>query len=131
MSMDRGGTHETHCVCVGPRRLGLRQQRNAANQRGIGAQCSATSDCTTSGEVCLTEFKGGSCGLTGCLHDTDCPQGSACVTENQTNYCFLVCGTKDDCNIHRSPENEASCTSSLTFLDGTMNRKVCTPPSSG
>ena len=111
--------------------VGCGSNDNAANQRGIGAECSATPDCTTSGEVCLTEFKGGTCGLTGCLHDTDCPQGSACVTENQTNYCFLVCGTKDDCNIHRSTENEASCTSSLTFLDGTMNRKVCTPPSSG
>jgi hypothetical protein len=105
--------------------------QNAANQAGIGAQCNMTSDCTTSGEVCLTEFNGGYCGLAGCQHDTDCPQGSACVTDNQTNYCFLVCATKTDCNLHRSPANEADCTSSLSFIDGTMNRKVCRPPNSG
>ena len=67
-----------------------------------GTRSGATSDCTTA--------------------------GSACVTENQTNYCFLVCASKTDCNLHREPENEASCTSSVTFVDGTMNRKVCTPP---
>lgn len=105
--------------------------QNAANQAGIGAQCNATSDCTTAGEVCLTEFKGGSCGLSGCLHDGDCPQGSACVTDGQTNYCFLVCNAKTDCNLHRSLENEADCTSSLPFVDGAMNRKVCRPPDSG
>jgi hypothetical protein len=105
--------------------------QNAANQAGIGAQCSMTSDCTTAGEVCLTEFNGGYCGLAGCLHDTDCPQGSACVTDNQTNYCFLVCGTKTDCNLHRDPANESDCTSSLTFIDGAMSRKVCRPPNSG
>ena len=75
--------------------------QNAANQAGVGAQCGMTSDCTTAGEVCLTEFNGGYCGLAGCLHDSDCPQGSACVTDNQTNYCFLVCSTKTDCNLHR------------------------------
>jgi hypothetical protein len=110
---------------------GCGSNQNAANQRGIGAECAMTSDCTTSGEVCLTEFKGGTCGLAGCLHDTDCPQGSACVTDNQTNYCFLVCATKTDCNLHRSLDNEADCTSSLTFVDTAMNRKVCRPPSSG
>lgn len=105
--------------------------QNAANQAGIGAQCNMTSDCTTSGEVCLTEFNGGYCGLSGCLHDTDCPQGSACVTDGQTNDCFLVCATKTDCNLHRSTANEADCTSSLPLVDGAMNRKVCRPPNSG
>jgi hypothetical protein len=102
-----------------------------ANQKGVGADCTATSDCKTSGEVCLTEFKGGYCGLAGCLHDSDCPQGSACVTDNQANYCFLVCATKTDCNVNRSVDSESDCTSSLTFVDGTMNRKVCRPPDSG
>jgi len=110
---------------------GCGSNQNAANQVGIGADCSKTADCTTSGEVCLTEFNGGYCGLSGCLHDSDCPQGSACVTDNQTNYCFLVCATKTDCNLHRAAANEADCTSSLTFIDGTMNRKVCRPPNSG
>jgi hypothetical protein len=110
---------------------GCGSNQNAANQAGVGAQCGVTADCVTSGEVCLTEFNGGYCGLAGCLHDTDCPAGSACVTDNQTNYCFLVCASKTDCNLHRSPANEADCTSSLTFTDGTMGRKVCRPPNSG
>jgi len=35
--------------------------------------------------------------------------------------------------VHRDlkPENESDCTSSLPFVDGTMNRKVCRPPNSG
>jgi hypothetical protein len=110
---------------------GCGSNQNAANQVGVGAQCGMTSDCTTSGEVCLTEFKGGYCGLSGCLHDGDCPQGSACVTDNGTNFCFLVCGTKTDCNLHRSLENESDCTSSLPFVDGDANVKVCRPPDSG
>ena len=110
---------------------GCGSNQNAANQAGIGAQCTMTSDCTTAGEICLTEFKGGYCGLTGCLHDTDCPQGSACVTDNGANFCFLVCNTKTDCNLHRSSENESDCTSSLPFVDGDTNLKVCRPPNSG
>jgi hypothetical protein len=110
---------------------GCGSNQNAANQAGIGAQCHLTSDCTTSGEVCLTEFNGGYCGLADCAHDTDCPPGSACVTDNQRNYCFLICATKTDCNVHRSAENEADCTSALTFVDGTLDRKVCRPPNSG
>jgi len=110
---------------------GCGSNQNEANQRGVGAECGMTSDCTTSGEVCLKEFKGGYCGLSGCLHDTDCPQGSACVTDGQTNYCFLVCGTKTDCNLHRSADNESDCTSSLSFVDTAGSRKVCRPPNSG
>jgi hypothetical protein len=106
--------------------------QNEANRRGVGAECAVSSDCTEKGQVCLTEFKGGYCGLSGCMHDTDCPQGSACVTsDNQLNYCFLVCANKTDCNLHRSAVDESDCTSSLTFVDGTMNRKVCRPPNSG
>jgi hypothetical protein len=47
------------------------------------------------------------------------------------NYCFLICVDKPDCNPRRSLENESNCTSSLTFIDGTMGRKVCNPPSGG
>lgn len=111
--------------------LGCSNQ-NEANRRGVGAECSMSSDCTEAGQVCLTEFKGGYCGLSGCVHDTDCPSGSACVTnDNQTNTCFLICADKPDCNLHRTTDNESSCTSSLTFVDGVMGRKVCRPPNSG
>jgi hypothetical protein len=106
--------------------------QNEANRRGVGAECAVTDDCSETGQVCLSAFKGGYCGVSDCAHDADCPAGSACVTDdNQTNYCFLVCVDKTDCNLHRSADNESSCTSSLTFVDGAMNRKVCRPPYSG
>jgi hypothetical protein len=38
---------------------------------------------------------------------------------------------KPDCNLHRTTDDESSCTSSLTFVDGVMGRKVCRPPNSG
>jgi hypothetical protein len=104
-----------------------------AIRRGVGAECNPDLACTESGQVCLTEFAGGYCGVSGCLHDADCPGGSACVTDGDTqiNYCFLICVDKVDCNPHRSVDNESSCTASLTFVDGTMGRKVCRPPLSG
>ena len=103
-----------------------------AIRRGVGAECQRDSDCTETGQRCLTAFKGGYCGISPCTHDTDCPQGSACVTEDDgTNYCFLICVDKPECNPHRSVENESSCNSSLTFVDGTMGRKVCRPPHGG
>jgi hypothetical protein len=106
--------------------------QSEANRRGVGAACSTSTDCTETGQTCLTAFKGGYCGVSGCTHDTDCPQGSACVTaDDQTNYCFLICTTKTDCNLHRTADVESNCESSLTFIDGTMNRKVCVPPSAG
>lgn len=106
--------------------------QNEANRRGVGAECSATALCSETGQSCLSEFKGGYCGISGCSHDTDCPQGSACVTDdNQTRYCFLVCADKPNCNVNRSLENESSCTSSLTFVDGANGRKVCRPPNAG
>jgi hypothetical protein len=103
-----------------------------AIRRGVGAECNATLMCSEAGQMCLTEFKGGYCGVSNCTHDTDCPAGSACVTaDNQINYCFLICVDKPDCNPHRSVDNESNCTASLAFIDGAMGRKVCNPPSSG
>lgn len=105
---------------------------NEANRRGVGSECNATALCSESGQMCLTDFKGGYCGISGCLHDADCPAGSACVTEdNQVNYCFLTCVDKVECNLHRSVDNESNCTSSLAFVDGANGRKACRPPSSG
>jgi hypothetical protein len=103
-----------------------------AIRRGVGAECNGSAACSESNQVCLSQFKGGYCGASGCFHDTNCPQGSACVTEDdQINYCFLICADKPECNVSRTAANESNCTSSLTFVDGTMNRKVCRPPLSG
>jgi hypothetical protein len=112
--------------------FGCGDSTSEAVRRGVGAECNANLMCSEADQVCLTEFKGGYCGRSACLHDADCPPGSACVTDDgQVNYCFLICLDKPECNVRRSLDNESSCTSSLTFVDGTMGRKVCRPPLSG
>lgn len=101
-----------------------------ADSLGVGAQCTATADCDDElAQTCLTQFKGGYCGITGCAHDTDCPADSACIRhDDQINYCFRTCGTKADCNANRDPVNEANCSSTAIFVDGDMGRKACSPP---
>ena len=104
-----------------------------AIRRGVGAECNASLTCSEADQVCLTEFKGGYCGRSACLHDADCPQGSACVTDDgQVNYCFLVCLDKPECNGGRDAEEESNCSSNITFVDEQDdNIKACVPPSSG
>lgn len=110
---------------------------SAADRLGVGASCQRNDQCADD-QNCLSEFKGGYCGLQGCADDNDCPGGSACVTydgfsndggPNANNYCFLVCNTKDDCNRNRPLEDESNCSSSIDFIDDTLNRKACIPPS--
>jgi hypothetical protein len=101
-----------------------------AQRRGVGAACVADKDCTETGQSCLA-FKGGYCGLTGCLDDTGCPTGSACVAHTDgKNYCFLICTDKPQCNLYRSVDVEANCSSSVTFVEGKLTMKACVPPSS-
>lgn len=102
-----------------------------ADTLGVGAQCTATSQCDTQvNETCLTQFKGGYCGLEGCMHDTNCPTDSACVAYTDgNNYCFRTCATKDDCNASRDAVNDSNCSSSVTFVDPQTNTKACVPPS--
>jgi len=105
---------------------------NDANDRGVGAACANDTECTEEGQRCLTQFTGGYCGISSCAHDVDCPDGSACVTyDDGTNYCFLTCIDKPDCNDNRTIDVEASCVSSLPFVDGAMGRKVCRPSLGG
>ena len=119
------------CGLVVVAAVGCGSGQSEAVRRGVGSECNASQMCTEMGQVCLTEFKGGYCGVSGCQHDSECQAGSACVTENGTNYCFLICADKPECNVKRTLDNESNCTSSLSFVDGTMGRKVCNPPSSG
>ena len=103
-----------------------------AIRRGVGAECAVNEDCEEEGQECLTQFSGGYCGVSDCTADADCPEGSACVTEDDgANYCFLVCVDKPECNVHRDPANESNCTSSLTFVEDDLGRKVCRPPMGG
>lgn len=98
-----------------------------AQRRGIGASCSNNDECSEVGQRCL-DFKGGYCGIMGCSANT-CPSGSLCVTaDDNNNYCFLVCATKEDCNRDRSAGVEANCSSDITSVDET-NEKACVPPS--
>src|SRR5512138_3372156 len=90
-----------------------------ADSLGIGAQCTKTDECDGSThQTCLTQFKGGYCGLQGCIHDSDCPADSACVahTDGQ-QYCFRTCAQKPDCNANRDALNESNCSSTATLVD--------------
>jgi hypothetical protein len=101
-----------------------------AQRRGVGAECTKDSDCVETGQRCLTNFKGGYCGISPCTSDMGCPSGSACVTHDDgTNYCFLICTDKPQCNGSRSLANEANCASSPVLVDTPKDRKVCVPPS--
>lgn len=102
---------------------------NEALRSGVGDACMSSDDCMFNDQECLTEFKGGYCGRSDCQSDLDCPQGSACVTEQGVNYCFLLCVDKPDCNWRRAPEDESNCSGSAEFVDDTLNRKACIPPS--
>lgn len=107
-----------------------------ADRIGVGAECTASAECESADEditlECLTQFKGGYCGLEGCEGDADCPEGSACVTHSDSNnYCFRLCADKPDCNRRRSAENESNCVGSIDFVDPRNERKACEPPSSG
>ena len=103
-----------------------------ADNLGVGAQCEATDQCDEEiGLLCLPQFKGGYCGLSGCVDNLGCPEGSACVAHDDgMNYCFRICLDKSECNANRDLENEANCSSSITFTDpASSGLKACVPPS--
>ena len=85
-------------------------------------------DCTETGQSCLTQFKGGYCGVAGCTSDEECPPGSACVTHDDgMNYCFLICNVKADCNRSRAVDVEANCSSTAVLLEAPKD-PGCSPP---
>ena len=100
----------------------------------MGAACTKNDDCTEQGQVCLTQFKGGMCGIADCTSTTMCPAGSVCVADPDfsRNFCLLTCIDKPDCNVHRPVESEANCSSTLNAIDtrdgGVADPKVCRPP---
>jgi hypothetical protein len=106
---------------------------NESDRLGVGAECTMTDECNTdNGQSCLTQFKGGYCGVQGCTGDIDCPESSACITHTDSiNYCFRTCIDKAECNANRTVDNESNCSANVTFVDGAMSRKACVPPSSG
>lgn len=104
---------------------------NESDELGVGAQCGTTDDCNPDiATTCLTQFKGGYCGVTGCQADADCPESSACVVHTDgMNYCFRICTDKPECNANRDVDNEANCSGSVDFVDPARTSKACIPPS--
>ena len=101
-----------------------------ALQQGVGDACGSDGDCVESAPECLTNFKGGYCGISDCESDLDCPSGSACIAHDDgTNYCFLICRDKIDCNYFRPADSESNCSSNVDFVDGRNGAKACVPPS--
>jgi hypothetical protein len=101
-----------------------------ADKLGVAAACATAEDCKVEGQTCLTQFKGGYCGIGDCVDSGDCPTGSSCVahTDNK-NYCFRDCVDKIDCNANRPADSEANCSSSITYASGDKEGKACVPPS--
>ncbi|MBN1606321.1 MAG: hypothetical protein JW940_06790 [Polyangiaceae bacterium] len=99
-----------------------------ADRLGVGAACDSDNDCVE-GSRCLTQFKGGYCGLENCASDADCPQGSACVIHVGGQFCFRTCTDKPECNLNRPPDLESNCGSSIEFVGDKAGRKACVPPS--
>src|SRR5258705_119731 len=102
-------------ICCSVSACGNDGSANEAVRRGIGAACATNDDCKEPGQTCLTQFKGGMCGVADCTASSQCPAGSVCVSDPDLskNFCLLVCATKADCNVHRAPDNEANCSSTL------------------
>lgn len=117
--------------------VGCNDGTTEADRVGVGAECGSAEQCPSPSDGgvpldCLSQFKGGYCGLQGCQGDVDCPDGSACVTHSDgENYCFRECRDKPDCNLNRSAENESNCVGSILFVDPRNDRKACEPPSAG
>jgi len=102
-----------------------------ADDVGIGGECAKSEDCKTEDLTCLTNFRGGYCGASGCLQDADCPDDSFCVThDDSVNYCFRACVDKAECNENREGDNEANCSSNITRVESPPEQKACVPPSS-
>ncbi len=105
-----------------------------ADRIGVGAECTQDKDCpVVEGEPAMEclEFRGGYCGLSDCAGDADCPSGSACVQHDDgRTYCFRICLDKAECNLNRSAENSANCSSNVGFVDEQNEIRACVPPSS-
>lgn len=92
---------------------------------GVGADCAVNEDCSTDLE-CIDELSGGYCGRRDCAADADCPADSVCVEDGGNSYCLRTCTGEADCSFCRHPDDAASCTDEVTFVEATGVR-VCIP----
>ena len=102
----------------------------------VGEACGKDGDCEggakayciMSLEIDLTfiklpvEFPGGSCAITGCKSDADCPQGTGCLTGFAMPACTKLCNDASQCRA-----DEGYTCGSLMF-GSTDTRKFCQPP---
>lgn len=106
-----------------------------ADWLGVGAACTSDDMCYQGEDgglvqKCLTQFKGGYCGIADCQSDADCPDASACVAHDDgNNYCFRICMDKIECNRNRPADAESNCSANVTFVDGGKSERACVPPS--
>ena len=107
-----------------------------ADRIGVGAQCLNTDQCESYADTdgadvplsCLSQFKGGYCGIIDCINHDDCPEGSGCVRHDDGfRYCFRLCTDKGECNVNRSADNEANCSANVTWVGDDLG-KACVPP---
>ena len=110
--------------------LGCGSDEAEVDRLGVGAACTQMEDCADTAPDCLTNFKGGYCGIADCKADADCPEGSACVTHDDgKNYCFRLCNTKEECNANRPEEVWSNCAGNVQFVAADRKDKACVPPS--
>jgi hypothetical protein len=83
---------------------------------GVGAACGADADCDAD-LVCIPEIDAGYCGVRDCSSNADCPVDSSCITHAGLNYCARNCATASDCGFCRAPEDAATCTSEVDFVE--------------
>lgn len=94
-------------------------------QGAVGAACDNRADCAGDGASCATtvslfgilsyELEGGYCTVTGCMDDTQCPDGAGCFT--LTGNCLKKCTNNNQCRTM----DDYQCAN----LDGTQN--LCVP----
>ena len=58
--------------------------------------------------------------------DADCPGESVCVEADGNTYCLRTCEVEADCSFCRDPDDAATCTDEVTFVEATGVR-VCLP----
>lgn len=117
-------------VCLLGFLLGRGDGGTEADRRGAGAECTADDDCFDEGQRCLTRFEGGYCGNSGCATNADCPDGSGCVVHDDgETHCFRFCLDEPECNLHRTGDGDANCSSSVEWTDADTTEKACVRPS--
>jgi hypothetical protein len=77
--------------------LGLAACGGSDVSRAVGARCDVSADCEDRCLAPSTDYPGGFCTLT-CDSDADCPDDSACVS-NEGGVCLFLCDGDGSCGF--------------------------------